>query len=221
MATQNSGPVGFRTAQAAVAEMLRSEILSGRLAPRTRLLQSEVAERFETSTTPVREALRQLVAEGLLDGDPHRGVIVHEISLEELEEIYEIRLRLEPLAIAGTVANITADEIATAVDLLAQMESRADPAEWTELNSRFHALIATASRRAQLTAILTNLRNLSALYIVHSLQGMPDRIQAGNEEHRGLVDAIKEKDVDRAQAIELEHLRHTLEIGKLRLVAAG
>ena len=83
VAASRSGPVGFRTAQAAVAEMLRREILSGQMSPQTRLLQSEVAERFETSTTPVREALRQLVAEGLLDGDPHRGVTVHQISLED------------------------------------------------------------------------------------------------------------------------------------------
>ena len=68
MAGENRGPVGFRTARAAVAEMLRRDVLSGDVPPGTRLLQTEVAERYETSTTPVREALRQLDSEGLLDG---------------------------------------------------------------------------------------------------------------------------------------------------------
>lgn len=217
MAAQQAGPVGFRTAQAAVAEMLRSEILSGRIAPQTRLLQSEVAERFETSTTPVREALRQLVAEGLLDGDPHRGVTVHEISVEELEEIYELRLHLEPLAIAATVTNITDKQIEEAEDLLEQMEAQDDRTTWTELNARFHALLAEASAKPRLTSMLTNLRNLSALYIVRSLVGMPDRVEAGNAEHRQLLAAICDKDVEAAQAVELAHLQHTLEIGEMQL----
>ncbi len=221
MAASRSGPVGFRTAQAAVAEMLRREILSGQMSPQTRLLQSEVAERFETSTTPVREALRQLVAEGLLDGDPHRGVTVHQISLEELEEIYEIRLRLEPLAMEATVTNVTSADLAEAERLLDGMEAENDPAVWTGLNAQFHALMAEAAHRPRLAAILTNLRNLSAMYIVRSIQGLPERITAGNDEHRELVAAVKDKDVTRAQEIELAHLRHTLEIGEHQLAAGS
>jgi DNA-binding GntR family transcriptional regulator len=197
--------------------MLRAEILSGRLPSRTRLLQSEVAERYAISTTPVREALRQLVAEGLLDGDPHRGVTVHEISLEELEEIYEIRLRLEPLAMEATVSRITDDDLSAARLLIDAMEAETDPPAWTELNARFHALLAGASGRARLSGLLTGLRNLSALYIVRSIEGMPDRIRAGNREHRQLIEAIAARDVARAQEVELLHLRHTLEIGEVQL----
>ncbi|NNC91033.1 MAG: GntR family transcriptional regulator [Acidimicrobiia bacterium] len=221
MTAQGPGPVGHRTAQAAVAEMLRAEILSGRMPSRTRLLQSEIAQRFATSTTPVREALRQLVGEGLLDGDPHRGVTVHEISLGELEEIYEIRLRLEPLAMEATVTHITDDDISAAGSLIEAMEAEEDPAAWTELNARFHAVLAGASGRTRLSGILTNLRNLSALYIVRSLQGMPDRIRAGNREHRDLLEAIAAGDVNRAQEVELLHLRHTLEIGEVQLQEGG
>jgi DNA-binding GntR family transcriptional regulator len=217
VATTSSGPAGYRTAQAAVVDLLRKEILSGQMPPRTRLLQSELAERFAISTTPVREALRQLVAEGLLDGDPHRGVTVHEISLPELEEIYEIRLRLEPLAMEATVANITAGDLAEARSLLETLEAEADPAAWTELNARFHALLAGASGRARLSAILTGLRNISALYIVRSIQGMPERIAAGNREHRRLLEAIEAGDAARAKELELLHLRHTLEIGEEQL----
>lgn len=210
-------PVGFRTAQAAVAEMLRREVLSGAIPPGTRLLQAEVAERFETSTTPVREAMRQLVSEGLLDGDPHKGVVVHEISLAELEEIYDLRLHLEPLAIEATVKNITAGELEEAKRLADAMEAEDRPAVWTELNARFHALLAEAGRRPRLAAMLSNLRNLSAMYIVRSIRAMPDRLQAGNAEHRRLLEACGSRDVAAAQDIEREHLRHTLEIGEQQL----
>lgn len=217
MAKRNDNPVGFRTAQAAVAEMLRREVLSGDIPSGTRLLQAEVAQRFETSTTPVREAMRQLVSEGLLDGDPHKGVVVHEISLAELEELYDLRLHLEPLAVEATVQNITAEELEEAARLADAMEAEANPTAWTELNARFHALLTQAGRRPRLTAMLTNLRNLSAMYIVRSIREMPDRLEAGNSEHRRLLEACASGDVAAAQEIEREHLRHTLEIGEQQL----
>ena len=218
MATEaTTGPTGHRTAQAAVADMLRRQVLAGEIPAGARLLQAEVAERFQTSTTPVREAMRQLVSEGILDGDPHKGVIVHELSLPELEEIYDLRLHLEPLAVEATVANITAEELLAAGSLLDAMERQHDPALWTELNTRFHALLAQAGRRPRLAAILSNLRNLSALYIVQSIREMPDRIDVGNAEHRRLLEACAARDVSAARDIEREHLRHTLEIGGRQL----
>src|SRR3990172_7576448 len=164
-----SGHMRYRTAQAAVAEMLRTEILSGQLQAGGRLLQADVAERFDTSTTPVREALRQLISEGLLDGDPHRGVTVHETSVGELQELYEIRMVLEPFGIAATVGNIPPAELERADHLVGLMESRGDPAEWTLLNAEFHATLAAAARRPRLTSILNNLRNLSAIYVAESI----------------------------------------------------
>ena len=215
--SESGAPVGYRTAQAAVADLLRREVLSGKIPSGTRLLQAEVAERFETSTTPVREAIRQLVSEGILDGDPHKGVVVHGTSLSELEEIYDLRLHLEPLAVEATVNKITDDELEAAARLVEAMEIESDPAIWTELNGRFHALLAEAGRRPRLAAILSNLRNLSAMYIARSIREMPDRIEAGNAEHRRLLAACAARDVSSAQDIEREHLRHTLEIGEQQL----
>ncbi len=207
----------YQTAQAAVAEMLRTEILQGRIPPRTRLLQNDIAERFETSTTPVREALRELVAEGLLDGDPHRGVVVHQTSLEELEELYEIRLALEPLMIRATVDAITEAEIDDARRLIDAMEGEHDPAAWTDLNAAFHSVLAGAARRPRLGAIIRNLRNLSALYIAASLQDVPERFEVANQEHADLLTAIREQDVASAEAITAVHLAHTLQLGKRHL----
>jgi DNA-binding GntR family transcriptional regulator len=208
------GSLRYRTAQAAVADMLRRQILAGEIAPGTRLLQTDVAERFQTSTTPVREALRQLVAEGLLDGDPHRGVTVHETNLKELEEVYEIRLVLEPLCIAATVENIGDDDLGYAEELVDQMEAESDPGAWTALNAEFHRVLTEAADRPRLAAIIHNLRNISAIYIAASIQELPDRIKAGNVEHRELLAACRTRDVAKAQLLERNHLEHTLEIGK-------
>jgi DNA-binding GntR family transcriptional regulator len=213
----SGGPVGHRTAQAAIVDLLRGEILRGEMTPGTRLLQNEIAERFETSTTPVREALRQLVAEGLLDGDAHRGVTVHDTSLEELEQIYEIRLVLEPLAIAATVENMTAEEMKAAQELVGEMESEDEPVKWIRLNAEFHRALAEAARRPRLATIVHGLRNISALYIAASLQEIPQRRAVANSEHRALIEAIAAGDVETAAAMERAHLEHTLELGTASL----
>lgn len=210
----NGGSARYRTAQAAVAETLRDRILAGEIEPGTRLLQTDIAEDFETSTTPVREALRQLVAEGLLDGDAYRGVVVHATSLNELEQIYEIRMALEPLIIAATVQNVTASELAQAEELADRMEDETDPTQWTKHNAAFHRILAEAARRPLLSSLVGSLRNISAMYIARSIHTMPERIEMGNAEHRQLLEACRNGDVAKAEAIERLHLEHTLEIGK-------
>jgi DNA-binding GntR family transcriptional regulator len=177
------------------------------------LLQAVVAEEMHTSTTPVREAMRELAGEGLLDLDPHRGVVVHECTADELAELYRVRMLLEPVAIAATVENITPDELDAAERIVDRMEGEADAAEWAILNVSLHSMLAEASRLQIVTSILKKLRNLSALYVASSVHVFPDRIATGNHEHRALLEACRSRDIGRATEIELTHLRHTLEIG--------
>lgn len=212
-ASYGNGPV-HRTAQAVVADRLRREILTGRLEPGTRLLQAEVAERMQTSTTPVREAMRELAGEGLLHLDPHRGVIVHEPTAQELEEVYQLRMLLEEASITKTVEHITEEELEEAERFLGRMEAEEDPTAWAALNRDFHALLAGASRSPILTSILSNLRNRSAIYVVISLQEAPERTRDGNREHRELVEACRDRDPERAVAIVHDHLESTLELGE-------
>ena len=148
-----------------MADRLRIEILSGSLAPGTRLQQANVAQRMRTSTTPVREAFRQLAVEGILDLDPHRGVIVHEPSRQELLEVYEMRSVLEPMCMTKTVERISDREVAEAEALCRQMEKEKVPGAWVMLNDRFHSILVGDSRSPLLIATVTNLRNRSAIYI--------------------------------------------------------
>lgn len=209
-----------RTTQSIIAERVRIEILSGILTPGSRLMQADLAKRMNTSTTPVREALRELASEGLLHLDPHRGVIVHETSEQELNEIYEIRRLLEPESIAKTVANITEREVAVARELIARMESESDPGTWTVLNNRFHGILAEAARSPLLASVVQNLRNRSSQYVASSMRQLGERMADANLEHVALLDACVEGDVEAAVAITLQHLEATVDFGATQLTGS-
>lgn len=201
------------TTQSIVAERVRIEILSGSLPPGSRLQQADLAKRMNTSTTPVREALRELASEGLVQLDPHRGVIVHQPSAEELAEIYWIRKILEPEAMTKTVEHITDDEIHAARELMDRMESEKDPGTWTMLNNQFHGILAQASRSPLLASILRNLRDRSSPYVASSMRHLDDRIRQANQEHAALLEACIDDDAATAIKITIAHLEATISHG--------
>lgn len=205
------------TAQAMVAGRLRVEILSGALRPGTRLLQARLAERMHTSTTPVREAMAELVAEGLVDPDPHRGFIVHEPTESELLEVYELRSLLDPVCMAKTVANITDTEIEHAAALCRRMEEVTEPGVWVVLNSKFHAHMDVAARSPLLATTIRNLRNRSSIYIAASLQEAPERMGGANLEHAAMVEACRRRDADAAVAPTNSHISATVDLVSLYL----
>jgi len=192
--TQAPEGLNRRTAQAMVAGRLRVEILAGTLPPGSRLLQTKLAERMRTSTTPVREAMAELAAEGLVDLDPHRGVIVHEPTERELHEVYEMRSLLDPVLIEKTIANITDSEIQRAAALCSRMEAETEAGTWVVLNSQFHALMDGAARSPLLAGTVRNLRNRSSIYIAASLRESPERMTDANAEHAAMVAACIRRD---------------------------
>lgn len=212
-------PARIRTAHATVTDLIRDEILSGRIAPGTRLLQNDLAARFSLSTTPVREALRQLVTEGLLDADPHRGTTVHQINSTELEQIYRIRLALEPLEIEAAVEQITDTQIERAADIVARIDHTNDPIEFSRLNAEFHAVISEAADWPRLASILDTLRVLSSMYMAAWLRSDDpgSHIARSNADHLHLVEALRSRDVSAAQRIISLHVKHTLEAGRRAL----
>lgn len=210
-----------RTTQSIIADRVRIEILSGRLEPGSRLMQADLAKRMKTSTTPVREALRELASEGLLHLDPHRGVIVHEPSKEELAEIYEIRRLLEAESIAKTVAHISDSEIEQAREFTVRMESETDPGSWTVLNNQFHSFLANTARSPLLASVVQNLRNRSSQYVANSMRIPSDRRESrmanANGEHEALLQACIDRDVESAIAITYKHLEATVDHGATNL----
>lgn len=212
-----SEPLNRMTAHEMVAGRLRVEILSGRISPGARLLQTKLAERMRTSTTPVREAMTELAAEGLVDLDPHRGVIVHEPTEQELFEVYEMRSILDPVLMIKTVTNITESEIERSAALCRRMEGESEPGAWVVLNSHFHASLDGAARSPLLAGTVRNLRNRSSIYIAASLRESPDRMARANEEHLAMVEACRRRDVDAGATPTRQHIEATVELVTLYL----
>lgn len=200
-----------RTAQQLAFETVRRAILRGQLAPGTRLTQGDLAASLSLSTTPVREALRRLASEGLVRIDTHRGAIVRGVDKDELREIYEIRLLLEPLAIRKAVLRITDEELDRAERLWMSMNDRSDLRNWVEANRAFHAVFAEASGSQTLIRVTGTLRDSAANYIHWLSVADADLPVRANEEHRRLLDACRARDAEAAAQVEEAHLTSTFE----------
>jgi DNA-binding GntR family transcriptional regulator len=210
------------TAHEFVLNTLRRSILGGVMPGGTRLVQADIAEQLSVSTTPVREALRDLAAEGLVVFRPHIGAVVRELNLEELAELYEIRKVLEPLGIRRAAARITNGELTAIAALAREMEAETDPAAWAELNRRFHASLEEAADAPFIRSVLKGIQDIAAIYVAHSLILEPSRIASGNKEHRALLAALRRHDADVAATLLVAHLDATLKsILKVRSESAG
>lgn len=200
-----------RTAHQLVRDTLRQAILTGRVPGGERLVQADLAQQMRVSTTPVREALRDLAAEGLIRLDAHRGAIVHSPSHAELEEIYRLRQLLEPELVERAIAHITDEELAEATAILDQADQESDPVAWIDLNQRFHRLFNNAARSPKLAAIVESLQDSATLYILVALtRGTRGTVEA-NDQHRRLLEAVRSGDVKAARATILEHIHKTVD----------
>lgn len=198
-----------QTAHELVREHLRRAILSSAVPGGTRLIQAEVALQLGVSTTPVREALRDLATEGLVDFDPHRGAVVHELDHTELIELYGMRAAVEPLVLRSAAQGDLSVSLAAASAIQDQLELTSEPTAWAELNWRFHGeLTSSASRR--LRAIVKTLQDVSALYVARSVTMDKRRMLEGNAEHRQILVALRAGDVDTAAGCLERHLASTV-----------
>lgn len=199
-----------RTAHEYVRTQLRAAILDGELPGGTRLLQSEIGERLGVSTTPVREALRDLVTEGLVFFDAHRGAIVRTLELAEVREIYELRMTLEPLLVQRVLDRIDDEALDRAHALWQQMENETDPAVWVERNHAFHAIFAEADAGSRLSQILAGLRDSASAYVGLSLKENPAQMRRANTEHGQMLELFRDRDAEGLAALTVDHLRSTL-----------
>ncbi|RIH76885.1 HTH-type transcriptional repressor RspR [Calidithermus terrae] len=196
-----------------VARQLRERILSGHYPGGTALRQEELAEELGVSRMPVREALRQLAGEGLLLLYPHRGAVVAELSVAELEEIYEMRAVLEPLALRLAIPRLGKAQLGEAEDALDAAELERDGRRLSELNWRFHAALYRPAGRPRLLSTVETLHLNVDRYMRMILTVVHHREQS-DREHRALLEACRAREAERACAL-LE--RHVVEAGQ-RLV---
>ncbi|TQS43174.1 GntR family transcriptional regulator [Cryptosporangium phraense] len=198
-----------RTAHRDVTDRLREAIVSGLLPAGTHLVQADLAAQLQVSVTPIREALRDLESQGLVDVDPFRGATVHKVSLAELEEVYALRRLLVPMAIRERVQTITDEELDEAGILVRRMTLTSPDAEWVENNRRLHRLLDGTSNQPHLRAILRRLADVSALYVGLSVHNDPARRRRARDDHRAMVKAYRARDADAVIAITLNHINDT------------
>ncbi|MGH9247912.1 MAG: GntR family transcriptional regulator [Acidimicrobiales bacterium] len=200
-----------RTAHQLVHDTLRRAILTGQIPGRARLVQAELAEQMRVSTTPVREALRDLASEGLVELDAHRGAIVHQPTSTELNEIYRIRQLLEPEVMSRAVKRISEQQLSEAGRILRLAETDRDPAAWVELNRRFHGIFSQAADSPRLRTIVDALQNSATLYVVVALSRGTRTTDEANAQHRAILEAARVGDVAEAQRVMLIHIRTTVD----------
>jgi DNA-binding GntR family transcriptional regulator len=185
-----------------VTDALRELITDRQLSPGAPLRQRDLAEQFDVSYTPVREALRRLEAEGLVARDVHRGASVARIGPEELAENYRILAALEALAGTLAVLKIGDDDIAEVEDLYQQVAD-CDPGDerLAELNRRFHFRIYECARSPMLLLLM---RLLWRSFPAGPQAGRPHAESV--RQHAQLIAALKRRDEDRVAAVIREHV---------------
>lgn len=208
---------GRQTAHEFVRETLRHAILNGDLPGGTRLVQAELAELLEVSTTPVREALRDLAATGLIRFDPHRGGVVGEVAPKELEEIYDIRMLLEVHAMRLATQNRNQEVIDRARTIHEKMLAEDDFADWVMLNRDFHLTIYEAADSPRLLEILQGLLDASTMYVSAAWQAVPGIREQAALDHAEILVKLAEGDEAGAVAAIERHMaipRSVLQLDK-------
>jgi DNA-binding GntR family transcriptional regulator len=195
-----------KTSHEFVRESLRNAILVGEFAPGTRLVQADIAKRLEVSTTPVREALRDLASEGLVRLDAYRGALITPLDRADLDEIFESLQALEPLAIRRAVANIGPDDLAKAESIVEEIDHHPDGPQFVRLDRQFHGVFAAAAQAPRLRSMVESLRDSAGLYIAASFRRSAASADIANEDHLRLVAAVRAGDIEAAVEVEREHL---------------
>lgn len=192
-------------ARSVIEERLRSAILDGRLAPGMAIRQQELATLFGVSRMPVREALRQLEAQGLLTVVAHKGAVVAPLIGEDAVDAYELRTLLETEALRQSIPLLDAEDIALARSYIAQLENETSHSEIGRLNRLFHMSLYSKARSKKLLRLIDNelLQEERFLRFHLSSMGLGKLTQ---DDHNGLVDAASDKSIDEAVAVLHRHL---------------
>lgn len=201
----------YQTAAEFAYAALKRMIIDGELAPGERINQDLVAERLSLSRLPLRTALERLEAEGFVTLLPHRGALVRELSLDEFDEIHELRLKLEQMAMVHGARRITPqqlDELERIVDEADEALLRGDLNELMTLNRRFHFGIYAAGQRPLLYGILENLWDRHERYRRLFLRSL-ERAARAAAEHRHILQLLREGRAEEAAAFLDDHYQQT------------
>jgi len=193
-----------------VVDALRAAILDGRLAPGATLVERRLAERLGVSKTPVREALITLAASGLVTVRPNRGAVVRAVGADEVRAAYEVRLLLEPWAVARTVrsaaAGTAAESARAALAEARRYLSDGGQVSLSLANRRFHRALYASCDNALVVRQLDALQELAALGAV-ALWERWRTWRAEHDEHEEILAAVTDRAAERAERLTRRHIR--------------
>lgn len=193
-----------------IAEALRQAIQHGLFQEGQSLRQDEIATQFGVSRIPVREALRQLEAEGLVNFHPNRGAVVAVLSPAEAQELCDIRIALETLALELAIPQFSDSHLAQAADLLDKTAQAAEPMQWADLNWQFHAALYFPANRPRLLGLIKTLHVNIDRYVRLQMQELDYR-ERSQIEHAQLLVACQNRDSGAAVALLQQHIGRAAE----------
>jgi DNA-binding GntR family transcriptional regulator len=197
--------MAYQSAASRIAGELRTEILHGVIAPGSRLSQLSMAERFGVSRIPVRDALQMLAGEGLVHPTSNATAVVIGMSVPELQELYELREAIEPMATQIAVPNVGRADIMFMRKQMTLMETSNEAPIWLAANADFHAAVYKRASRPRMIELVEQLRRLTDRYLHMHLEviGKTEHLHA---EHAGILRAVESGDAALAARLTQEHL---------------
>jgi DNA-binding GntR family transcriptional regulator len=203
-----------------IAEQIRADLDAGLWAPGTALRQEELAQRYGASRMPVREALLQLHAEGLVAMHPNRGAVVAELGARDVAEIFDLRLQIESYLLAQALPGHDAKTLAGLAAVQQELEAENSRAGWLDGDRRFHARLYEPAAKPRALGIAANLRAQVERHGLHTLTPASRKAEWA-QEHRALIAAVKTKNLAAGLAALAGHLAHTRDAVLRSLPAAA
>ena len=189
-----------------VYQRLRLGIRSGEFRPGDRLREAELASQLNVSRTPIREAIRRLASDGLVEVAPSRGVMFIQLDKQQVRELYALRESLEGTAARLAAQHASPAEIVVMRELLEIVEHSKSPAEIAKSNRLFHQSIHDAAHNRYLAQALLQLDDSLSLLPGTTFQ-TPGRSEAANREHKDILAAIEARDPDLAEKLTRKHIQ--------------
>jgi len=211
LSTATESAIPRQSLTSAVADKLRDQIIRGEIAEGTQLRQDAIATQYQVSRIPVREALRQLDAEGLIAIVPNRGAVVPALSPDDIEKLFSIRALLEPEVLKRSIPHLTEEDLAEAEAVLRtyvnELRREDHVSGWGRLNWQFHSILYSRANQPRSLAIIRNVNNSGErytrlqLYLTHGMK-------RANEEHHKILELCRQRDVQAACKLLREHIQY-------------
>jgi len=195
-----------------VYRILKERIVKGNLTSGEKILEVNIAKQLGISRTPVREALQKLAADGLVKINPNLGMMVVRFSLEDTQEVLQIRRVLEGLVASLAAEKINHEEIKALEKIIEQMRisiSKNNILSYSNNNGKFHKLLLDICGNKHLIKICSNLSGRDHRFKIRSLT-IPERLNHSLEEHKNILEALKKGDAKRAERLSQEHIDNVL-----------